>query len=408
MKILYISSSDSAGQQFNGYVLQKELQKRGHQTYMAVAKAALADANVFELGSPLLKRLDSKLIPLEKRLDLYSVLPVSGLSIYGSAAFWGADIVHLQLIQAARFFSLLNVPVVSHLKSTVWTIHDPWLLSGHCVHPLDCNRWLSGCGSCPHLDWPFAIHRDTTALTWQLKKWIMKMSPVNLVVASQWMQDRVTRSPILSHLPCHVIPFGLDRSVFRPRDKEVCRERFGIPADSHVLLFRSIPFRHSYKGTQYVEEALRRFKPIKPTYLITLDDGGGLDSIRGKYHFIELGWVDDRQTLIDALSAADLLLMPSIAEAFGLTAVEAMACGTPAVVFADTALADVVKAPRAGIVVPYEDAAALGDAIQRAMEDDSMRTALAEEGQRVVDREYTIDRYVERHLELYRSLSGKV
>ncbi len=59
----------------------------------------------------------------------------------------------------------------------VLTLHDPWPLTGHCAYFLDCERWRTGCGSCPHLDTPPAMRRDNTHLNWTRKKRIYPAVP---------------------------------------------------------------------------------------------------------------------------------------------------------------------------------------------------------------------------------------
>jgi hypothetical protein len=53
------------------------------------------------------------------------------------------------------------------------TLHDAWLLSGHCAHSFDCQRWKTGCGECPDLDVYPASPRDATACNWRRKREIL-------------------------------------------------------------------------------------------------------------------------------------------------------------------------------------------------------------------------------------------
>ena len=220
------------------------------------------------------------------------------------------------------------------------------------------------------------------------------------------MYDRVQRSPILSHLPCSLIPFGINTDVFRPLNQVECRSRFGIPGDANVIAFRWAPY-FIVKGTSYIEKALDSLELDKPTYLLTFDAKYGLDSLKNKYHLVELGWVDDRNLMAAALNAADIFLMPSIGEAFGMIAVEAMACGTPVIVFEGTSLPSVIHAPHGGIAVPYKDHEALAGAIKLLLEDRILHQTLVENGLKIVQQEYTLDLYVRRHLELYEKLMAK-
>jgi glycosyltransferase involved in cell wall biosynthesis len=406
MNILYVTADDAAGQQFNGYLLHKALKELGHDSHMAVAQSSLNEPDIFEVASGSYRRINSLLVRIERALSLQSILPVSTLSLYFSPYYRNADIVHLQLLHTLPFFSLLNVPLMSRQHRVVWTIHDPWLMSGHCIHSLDCDRWLTGCGNCPDLTLPLPVKHDTTLFNWKLKNWVVRHSNVSLVVASEWMYDRVRRSPILSHLPCSLIPFGINADVFRPLNQVECRSRFGIPGDANVIAFRWTP-HFIVKGVSYIEKALDSLRLDKPTYLLTFDAQYALDSLRNRYHFVELGWVDDRNLMVAALNAADIFLMPSIAEAFGMIAVEAMACGTPVIVFEGTSLPSVIHAPHGGIAVPYKDHEALAGAIKLLLEDRTLHQTLVENGLKIVQQEYTLDLYVRRHLELYEKLMAK-
>lgn len=409
MKTLHITAIDEFGTQFNGFFLHKELNRLGHESHMAVALSRLNEPTVHEVGrGQFLKRLNPRLAGLEQRLGLQSVLPVSACSLYKEPYYRQADIVHLHLPHAIPFFSLLNLPFMSRSKVVLWTNHDPWLLGGHCIYQMDCPGWLSGCGDCPDLQRPMPVRRDATALNWRFKRWVLKNSRVYMLTASEWTRDKVMQSPLTGHLPCRAIPYGVDTGVFRPQDQGACRESLGIPANARVLMFR-VPESgpRGFKGIEYIEQALAAQEPREPTYLLTLDSKGGLESLRDKYHFKELGWTNDPELACRAYNAADIFLMPSTAEAFGLMAVEAMACATPVIVFEGTSLPEVIQAPKGGLAVPYADAAALGHAIERVLQEPEFREILAANGPEIVRKNYTVDQYIKRHLELYEELLAR-
>jgi glycosyltransferase involved in cell wall biosynthesis len=406
MNLLFITVADLMGQQFNGHLLHESLKTLGHQSDMAVAWKQSDKPGVHLIYRGGTRLLDRAMVRLEQYFSLYALLPVSTAKIYCSSYYRKADIVHLQLIQSASFFSLFNVPIMSRRRPVVWTLHDPWPMAGHCVHPLECDRWLTGCGECPNLTGLFPIKKDTTAFQWQLKKWVMANSKLTLIVASEWMHDRVRRSPILSHLPCHVIPFGVDTNIFKPLEKSAIRRSMGIPENAYVLSCRATK-NYDYKGTAYVERALGTLNLEKPVYLLTMNDRGALEKLRDKHHLLEFGWVEDQKRIAQILAASDLFLMPSIAESFGMMAVESMACGTPVVAFDGTALPDIIDAPRCGIVVPYKDHIAFAAAIEALLEQPDVRKKLSINGVRRVESEYTLDLYLNRHLELYERLLSR-
>ncbi|MFH1523475.1 MAG: glycosyltransferase [Chloroflexota bacterium] len=402
MKILYVSSHDLVGQQFNGYVLQQELIKRGHQSDMYVLERTSEGPNVHQLGGKVGRTLNGISSKLERELSLHNVFPTLGSSLLHSPLFKSADIVHLQLLHSRQFISLLDLPAIAKHKKVVWTLHDPWITTGHCIHPLDCDRWLTGCGHCPDLSRPIPAKRDATALNWKIKNWVMHKTDLHLVVASEWMAERCCSSPILAHLPYSVIPFGIDTQVFNPEDRKAARSYFNIPDHADVIAFRWAPY-FKLKGPEYIKKALEILPLNRETYVITMDapSSYGLPDLQEKYRFIDLEWVEDRQKIALVLKAADVFLMPSLAESFGLMAVEAMACGTPAIVFEDTALQSVIHAPGAGVAVPSKNPEALANAIESILRDSGYRESLSKNALKVVQEHYTMDRYVQSHLELY-------
>jgi glycosyltransferase involved in cell wall biosynthesis len=406
MRIVYVNAYDEAGQRFNGYLLHQALRGRGHDSTFVVADRTMNDPSVVGLGVRLLHNLNWRLARLERRLGLQSVLPVLNLQMLAQAYYRRADIIHLQLLHPRPFFGLWTLPLMTLGRRVVWTVHDPWLLAGHCVHSLGCERWLTGCGQCPDLSIPLAVGRDATALNWRVKRWALALSKVHLVVASPWMERRVRRSPILRHHPCTVIPFGLDLDCFKPLDKAQCRQRLGIPPEARVLALRWQP-QNIVKGSEYALRALELLPPGAVTHVLRFEGKSDTDmpSIRGRYQIIDLGWIDSGAAMAQALNAADVFVMPSIAETFGMMAVESLACGTPVVVFEGTALPEVVRAPQAGIAVEYRNAQALAAAIGRVLDDAGLRRGLVDRGLELVAREYAQATYIRRHLELYESLA---
>jgi glycosyltransferase involved in cell wall biosynthesis len=309
--------------------------------------------------------------------------------------------VHLQIVHGLPGFSLLQIPLLSRLKRVVWTFHDPWVFSGHCIYPLDCELWRMGCPKCPDLALPIAVSRDNSALNWKIKRFVLRHTRGTIVVASAWMQRRVEESGIAPHLRCVVIPLGVDTAVFRPRDRDESRRALGIEPDAHVVAFRDAGTGERFKNAQLVVEALKRYAPTRKTYVLCFQTSDHARQLAGSYEVIDLGWVPTGEEAARAYTAADLFLMPSRAEAFGMMAVEAMACGIPVIVADGTALPDVVQAPGIGISVPQGDPEALARSIGALLADPDDRQRRGAAGRDLVERRYTFERYLEDHLRLY-------
>src|SRR5262249_40034486 len=118
-------------------------------------------------------------------------------------------------------------------------------------------------------------------------------------------------------------------------------------------------------------------------------------------------WIEEEERLAEVLAAADVFVMPSLAESFGLMALEAMACATPVVVTAGTAMVDTVRAPEAGLTAPPGDADALASALSTLLADPTRRAAMGEAGRAIVERDYSFTQYVQSHVDLYHEVSAE-
>lgn len=406
MRVAFLSGYDAAGQRFNGLTLHRALLAAGHESDFAVASRSLSEPRIHELGGPWLRRANAVAAKLEKKLSRQSDLSLLGQAFLRAPYVRQADLIHLQLLHATSFFSLRHLPrLADGSRPVVWTMHDPWITTGHCVHSLGCDRWRTGCGSCPDLSLSLPIKRDRTAANWAFKKRLLERSRIHLVVASHWMARRVAESPILAGLPCTRIPFGIDTTVFRPQPKPAARAALGIPPGARVAAVRWAP-SYALKGTRFAEAALLSLPPGTLTDVICFDTAGGdeVAAIRGRYRVTTINAFDNPAAIATGLAAADIFLMPSLAETFGMMAIEALACGTVPIVFSGTALPEVIDAPRGGAVVESGDAAALAAAIIALMANPAAREAHRDEGLALVRSRYDEQRSIADHFALYRSL----
>jgi glycosyltransferase involved in cell wall biosynthesis len=404
-RVLQVTLRDLVGQRFNGYQLHRSMQAQGRDSSMLVVEKRSGDPRV-HCHTRAGEWLGWGLYAAERVSSLQGLLSPMAWTIPLRRCFRDADVVHWHLVYP-HYVSLPLMPFLAHRRPTVWTLHDPWALTGHCVHPLDCERWRTGCGKCPDLARDFTVWSDTTALVWKVKRRMYHRSPLTLVVSSRWMKSRVEASPLLSSHPCQVIPFGLDLEVWRPLDRRACRSRLGIPPEAKVIAFRmpsGEKHRHA-KGIPWLVEALHRLRPGAATHLMVFDDKGQLTALKDRYQILELGWIEDERILAEALAAADVFIMPSLAESFGLMALEAMACGTAVIASEGTAMTELIRPPQAGLCVPPRDGTALAQVLAELLGDDTRREAMGVAGRKIVESEYSSAAYVDRHVRLYEVLA---
>ena len=181
-----------------------------------------------------------------------------------------------------------------------------------------------------------------------------------------------------------VVPPGVDHNVFRPGDRDAARQRLGIHAP-RVLLF--VGRIQRLKGADLAIRALAALDDPKVA-LIIVGGPSGRDgqAEHARVHALaaELGvapqihWVSPRrhERLADYYRAADVCIVPSRSESFGLVALEAAACGTPVVAAAVGGLRSLVRNDHTGFLVEGRDPADFAAPVERLLADEILASEM--------------------------------
>lgn len=175
------------------------------------------------------------------------------------------------------------------------------------------------------------------------------------------------------------LPFGVDEKTFSPGPGN--RARFGLREDQPVALFvGGMDTAHAFKGVDVLLKAMARLRDVQ---LLLVGDG----NLRNKFEAlsVSLGIADrckfagkvDSASLLASYRSADALVLPSVsvAEAFGLVAIEAQACGVPAIVSDLPGVRTTIADGETGILVPVGDEPALAQAILKFTAEQKIETA---------------------------------
>lgn len=327
-----------------------------------------------------------------KEQSLQNVLFPWGKQIMESKQFAEADLVHLHLIHN-NVLSVLDLKNISERKPTVWTWHDPWALTGHCVYPMNCDLWQSGCLKCPHLDFNFSINRDTSKEHWNLKRSIAQELDISIVVASRFMENLCSQSPIAQeYSTLYRIPFGLDLSFKQNlQSASSIKSKLGIPSSNTVIFFRCD--YNQYKGTKYIIEALQEISASSNITLLTVGETTLPSKIFSKFHTVQLPWQNSEIDFYNLLNCADIFLMPSTAEAFGLMAIEAMALGKPVVAFKNTSLEELISDGNDGLLASYKNSHELAICIKDLINNPEKIQEMGQKGLQKVEEQYSFSKY---------------
>lgn len=348
LQINIVSNTLSTGKVVEN--ISKVAQNRGWDTCVCYGRKALPGINKeYHIGS----RIESAFHYLENRIFDNEGL-ASRWATYRLIRFIHRnqpDIIHLHnihdhYINYRILFEYLNscsVPIV-------WTLHDFWAITGHCHHFVDvnCELWKNGCHDCPLQHGTVNSMIDRSQRNYELKKeYFSSCKNLTVVPVSFWVYDIVKQS-FLKNKHIEVIPNGIDLESF----KTSVQSEPILPSDKFVIL--GVASIWEYGGMKGLDDYLKLSSLLNEDEIIVLVGMSKAMIKKMPKNVVGLERVNDRRRLISLYSRADVLLSLSRAETFGLTVIEANACGTPAIVYDNTAQPFLVK-PTTGFVANDKD-----------------------------------------------------
>ena len=416
MKILHLSSYDIMGGAARAaYRLHAGLRRLEHDSRMLVLGKHSRDASVmrFEGTNHFFTRLRRWLRGqwIQRGYRRYPGFDPYGFDCFSdSRSRFGReliphcdsyDIVHLHMV--ARFVDYEPFfATVPRRTPVVWTLHDMSAFTGGCHYDKCCGKYIERCGACPALN--STNEHDLSRTIWKRKRRAFDSCPpdrLHLVADSFWLANEAGHSSLLRKFPVSTIHYGVDPDDFAPRDSIQARAVLGIPSVAKVVLFAAASVNDRRKGLRLLLEALDELK-LKNLVLVSIGNGEGTKS--KAVRLLSLGHISNDRLLSLVYSAADVFAIPSLQEAFGQTALEATACGTPSVGFNTGGIPDIIKPEITGLLVPVGDVSALGNAVQRILTDDSLRKTMSSNCRKMVLDGFTLEIQARRYLELYKKI----
>lgn len=319
------------------------------------------------------------------------------------------DLLHCHSLQRG-YFDLEALSDLSAQVPTVLTLHDAWLLSGHCTHSLGCDRWRIGCGNCPNLTIPPAVLRDGTARNWQRKQAIFARSRLWVATPSQWLMNKVQES-MLQPVGCRVIPHGVDLETFAPGEQAEARAILGLPAKARILLFVAHRARRNpWKDYQLLGETLVRLGTALPGEEVLLLGVGdtGPNSYLGSARLQWVGYQSDPARLALYYRAADVYLYPVRVDTFPNVVLEALACGTPVVATRVGGIPEQIEEGRTGFTTPAGEAKPMAHRVTQLLTDETLRRTFSAAAAATARQRFDVKRMVADYLDWYREILAEV
>ncbi len=263
------------------------------------------------------------------------------------------DVIHLHNIHGYYLnIEVLFIFLASMQIPVIWTLHDCWPFTGHCVHFdfVGCEKWRTHCNNCPQTStYPTSFFIDRSIKNFNLKKELFtRVQNLIVVTVSNWLEKIVGQS-FLKGYPVHVINNGIDTGVFKPVSTQNIRKEFNLHSKFVLLGVASV--WSDRKGLKDYIELCHRLDSNCQIILVGLSRKQ-ITNLPDKIIGIER--TENLNELVELYSLADIVLNLSYEETFGLTTVEGFACGTPGIVYNCTASPELVT-PNTGIIVEKEN-----------------------------------------------------
>ena len=365
MKILFINTVYGKGS--TGRIVRdigEAAEKLGNVYTAAYGRGnvSVSDAHAWRIGGRAGTVLHAGLARMTDRAGFYSAGATE--KFIGFIRRFAPDIIHLHNLHGY----CINIEILfGYLKNeykgkVIWTLHDCWAYTGHCTHYdyAGCYKWKTlECGNCPQKKYyPKSVLLDQSCRNINDKKKIISGVPNMTVTAvSDWLLNEAANS-FLNQYPLRRIYNGIDLSVFQPV-KENIKEKYGIGGKFLILCVSDgwIP----NKGLAHVTALSDRIKGTDMALMMI----GVQKALFKKLpsNIIALEKTDSQTELAEFYTAADVFVNPSYEETFGMVSVEALACGTPCIVFDSAACPEIISG-ECGTAVERGNDGALAEAVE--------------------------------------------
>jgi glycogen(starch) synthase len=219
-----------------------------------------------------------------------------------------------------------------------------------------------------------------------VERWIANRSD-RVIACSYYMREQIADIFGVEEQRVAVIPNGIDADDLQPHDEPELRRlraEFARPEQKLVLLIGRLVYE---KGFQLALEAMPRLiESVPGTRFLVAGSGTHEPELRKQAadlglmeHGTFLGWIGD-DVLHSLYRIADVCVVPSLYEPFGLVALEAMASGCPCIVADTGGLREIVSHGEVGLRFRARDSDSLGEMVERVLTDPGLRERLVAEG----------------------------
>jgi glycosyltransferase involved in cell wall biosynthesis len=402
LRIVQVSTFDVAGGAAKvAWKLHEKFRQRGHESVLVVGWKQSLDPDVLAIDNSSAGRgFRGRALRLLESHGGLQYLEQPGSHRVPELVGGDWDVTHVHNLHGG-YFDLAALRDLSRRAPLVLTMHDMWLVTGHCGYSCECERWRIGCGSCPDLTLYPAIPRDATKANLWRKRRLLQDVELAVTSPARWALD-LAQASYLRSKPTRHIPNPVDLGFFKPGDKSAARDELGLPQDRPIVLLPArLAFDNEYKAAWMLEEAV---DALRDQRVLAIAFGAKHEDRRDGLRILEERF--DEAWIAEAYRAADVVVYPSRAETSPLAIIEALATARPVVATRVGGVPELVEDGRNGLLVDRGDAAGFARAIRRVLDAPQLAQELGANGLADARERHDLELVVDEWLAYYEELAS--
>jgi glycosyltransferase involved in cell wall biosynthesis len=371
VRILHICYSDlNGGAARAAYRLHRSHKKYGLDSCMLVVEKTSNDPSVYAVSKfeSLRIRLSNKISRLllllqQSENPIHHSLNVISSGLVKTVNNINPDIINLHWIGN----EMISIKEISSLaQPIVWTLHDMWAFCGAEHYSDDSNtidRFTNGYCKSGRNNRDRGLDINRFIHSRKMKYW--KNSNMTIVCPSNWMSECANKSTLLDGKNILVINNCVDHQQYYPMNMDSSRSLLNLAPNKIFILFGAVSGRSDpRKGFFYLNSALNQIAKDSDVELIVFGDGTKGFTTNRAITIHSFGAVMDDDTLRTLYNAATVFVAPSLQDNLPNTVVEALACGTPCVVFPIGGMAELISDTELGWLCESVSVKSLTDGIR--------------------------------------------
>jgi glycosyltransferase involved in cell wall biosynthesis len=295
-----------------------------------------------------------------------------------------------------RFLKQANIPVV-------WTLHDCWPITGHCVYfdYAGCEKWKTKCSRCPQkTTYPASYFIDRSEKNFKLKNELFSsVSNLTLVPVSNWLANILKKS-FLKNTLVKVIHNGINTGIFQPASNQIFRTEYKLNDKFIILGVASV-----WSPRKGLKDFVELSKRLSSNFQIIIVGLTKKQIKKIPKNMIGIEKTENIQQLVELYTTSDIFLNPTYEDNFPTTNLESMACGTPVITYKTGGSPEAIN-EHTGVVVEKGDLNGLILAIDQIKENG--KAYYSEACIKQVNQFFKKENRYQEYINLYESILAKI